>query len=1111
MRIVLWLVLALLTLPPAWLLATESGLAATAIAVGRLTGGVITIRATEGRLIGEFTVHDFVYADEDVTVHLGRTTLDLRLSRLLAGRIQAGFLDVQTLAITVHDTPDDAPAPAGAPLTVRMPVWLAVERGTLRDFRIKVGEVFAWALPSAEFSARWRNEWITVGRLSALTHEAGAVEVSGRLAIRDDLLHFDRHHIRGPGQANVQGVLAIDATTENDLHVEWRELRLPEALGGGDWLHSPAGTLHLKGPWSGYAWTLEGEASVAEIPAQVAARGRADYDGVTFQRARIEALGGVIRGEGRLDWSDALSARASIDFESLNPGALAEGWDGHIHGRAAFSGQWRERVPRIEFSASLHDSQLRGYPLSLAAEGRTEAQRVMLREFSLNSGDSRLRAQGQLLPEFSLDAQFDSPDLRSLWAGLTGRAQLKARLRGTPAEPRLDLDGEGQALVYAQNRIERLRLAGRLAPAGRSDLSLQLDGVEAGVRLQTARAQLQGTRERHRLGLDLQGLDAGAQVELNGSLRDGAWNGHLSRVQVDPASGAAWRLEEPAVLTLGPDRYQLEPACVRAEGSRACLQFSGTAARQHLALRLHEFSLQHLRPWLNPDWNVQSEISGTASVDFMGGEIADVRAELSASPGHIEATGTRLDFGPGLLQVVEEGARLRARLELRPGKGTVLGDVTLGPGTHLLDRAMRGGLDVNLPDLDWLPLLSPEIASSSGALYARLAVAGTLRSPSLDGRVNIADGRVRLTTPGIELTDFSASFASSEAVPLALSVSAVSGGGTLQLDGRIDALQPRLSGRFRLHGESVQLFNTPEARIWVSPDLTLAAEGRALRLSGDIRVPRAAITPREIERTGIAPSSDQVLVSELEEAQRERFRLTSEVRIVLGNDVRFDGLGLRSRLTGGITAWDETGRPTRARGELRLEGGRYRAYGQDLIIETGRLLFVGGPVTDPVIELQAYRRPRDDILVGLRVRGRLEAPAFSLYSEPVMAQEEQLSWLVLGRSLADTLERGQQGELVGAAAGLGLAGGELLAQRFGSRLGLDEVTLGAKPGEASEMARLTVGKYLSPRLFVSYGIGLFQPGQFFRLQYDLGRNFKLAGESGVEQGGDLLYSIERGK
>ena len=66
-------------------------------------------------------------------------------------------------------------------------------------------------------------------------------------------------------------------------------------------------------------------------------------------------------------------------------------------------------------------------------------------------------------------------------------------------------------------------------------------------------------------------------------------------------------------------------------------------------------------------------------------------------------------------------------------------------------------------------------------------------------------------------------------------------------------------------------------------------------------------------------------------------------------------------------------------------------------------------------------------------------------------------------------------------------------------------------GTSSAQTQLTLGKYLTPKLFVSYGVSLFEPGQTFRLLYDLGHGFKLQTESGTATGADLLYSFERGK
>jgi translocation and assembly module TamB len=236
----------------------------------------------------------------------------------------------------------------------------------------------------------------------------------------------------------------------------------------------------------------------------------------------------------------------------------------------------------------------------------------------------------------------------------------------------------------------------------------------------------------------------------------------------------------------------------------------------------------------------------------------------------------------------------------------------------------------------------------------------------------------------------------------------------------------------------------------------------------------------------------------------------ADVRVVLGRKVRFDGFGLKTRLEGSVRAIEEPGRPSSGRGEVRLVEGRYKAYGQDLEIESGRLLFNGGPLTEPAIEIRAKRKPSDEVEVGVLVRGTLDKPEFSLFSTPAMPRERQLSWLVLGRSLEESgTGNDERAMLASAALSLGLSGTDFLAQNLRGGLGLDDISIGAEAGQQADQARFTVGKYLSPKLYVSYGVGIFQPGQVFKLLYDLGHGFKFSTESGVHTGGDLLYTLER--
>ena len=56
---------------------------------------------------------------------------------------------------------------------------------------------------------------------------------------------------------------------------------------------------------------------------------------------------------------------------------------------------------------------------------------------------------------------------------------------------------------------------------------------------------------------------------------------------------------------------------------------------------------------------------------------------------------------------------------------------------------------------------------------------------------------------------------------------------------------------------------------------------------------------------------------------------------------------------------------------------------------------------------------------------------------------------------------------------------------------------------------LDFGTYVAPRVFVSYGIGLFEEENVIRVRYDLRRGFGVTGSSGGRESGvDLSYQFE---
>lgn len=104
----------------------------------------------------------------------------------------------------------------------------------------------------------------------------------------------------------------------------------------------------------------------------------------------------------------------------------------------------------------------------------------------------------------------------------------------------------------------------------------------------------------------------------------------------------------------------------------------------------------------------------------------------------------------------------------------------------------------------------------------------------------------------------------------------------------------------------------------------------------------------------------------------------------MGSNFQVRGRGLITRLTGSLELQDqsENGLAPRLTGELRAAGGSYKAYGQQLHIETGVLRFPA-PMTTRWIDILAIR-PNLPQRVGVQISGTARSTVMRLYSESDM-------------------------------------------------------------------------------------------------------------------------------
>lgn len=182
------------------------------------------------------------------------------------------------------------------------------------------------------------------------------------------------------------------------------------------------------------------------------------------------------------------------------------------------------------------------------------------------------------------------------------------------------------------------------------------------------------------------------------------------------------------------------------------------------------------------------------------------------------------------------------------------------------------------------------------------------------------------------------------------------------------------------------------------------------------------------------------------------------------------------------------------------QGSTYEAFGRKLAIEQGILNFTG-PVNNPSLNILAMRR-NQEVEAGVQVTGTVRQPRVKLVSEPNVADEDKLSWLMFGYS-ASNAGLGQQQAMSGAALGLlGNVAGKNVARRFG----LDEFSIGPSTSGLTDPQVVSVGKAISERIAVGYEQSLSTADSIVKFTWQLSRRWSVVARGGTINGASILFN-----
>jgi translocation and assembly module TamB len=942
-------------------------------------------------------------------------------------------------------------------------------------------------------------------RTIKLNLKGGAAKKRLRIARLDVAL------AHAPTRLALRGQIGLSAPHQADLEIAWRDLAWPLASAKPR-IRAAAGGAHINGSlkaWTLHALTLLRAARLPQGRWALAAHGGKRSIAVDGLAGRW--LGGRLAGKGKVNLTGGHGFHFTLNTHGLHTEAVAK----QLHGRLGFTASTHGQLKplRAHVQVTKLNGTLSGHPLTGAADLDWAKRNIVIHKLRLAAGPNRLKAEGRWGKTLNLDWRLHAPRLAALGSAFGGRLDAHGKLEGTSKSPRIRAQLGADKLRWKKLSIAEAsaRVDLNLAAHAPSTLDIHVKNFARGkVALNTLALTLSGPARAERFSLQLNGNQGDVRLSGIGQLEHQTWRGKLTRGTLKPKHAPEFALAAPAVLVLGRDRLKLGHSCWNDTAASAfCLAAASGANGWQAKVTLTHLPLALADAYLTKDVALRGTLNGKLTAAGGNGKL-DIAADLRTGRGSVsrKVNGKKQSFAftAAKLSAKINESTARAQLAMTPAAGgTLQADAKIPWRTHA-EPTGRIHLVAHIPDLSGIGALSNAVSKVAGRLDADFTVSGSLAAPRFAGKARLSGVALTLNSFGTHVEN-SNLVVTGTGAGVRLSGKLNDGkGGRLALAGNLARAARAWALDVHVRGKNFRAADMPEARVRVSPALRIKLDRHRLGVTGSIAIPSAHIKPPHFAKS-VAPSSDLVIVGREKKQAKPPLAVAAHLTIRLGKDVHFNGYGLAARVGGQITLDQKPRKLTTASGELKVLDGHYKAYGQNLTIRHGQILFSGGPIANPGLDIRAARRV-GLVTAGLQVTGTLRNPHLRVFSNPPMSQSQALAYLLFGHGIQQN--NGQENSVYQqAASAIGIAGGTYLTKSLTKHVGIDTVSVenASRYSNDSNQASLFLGKYLSPRLYVSYGVGIYEPINLLRIRYTLSRHWALEAESGTISGADILFNI----
>lgn len=849
---------------------------------------------------------------------------------------------------------------------------------------------------------------------------------------------------------------------------------------------------------------------------------------------------GAIDAKGEVQLDHGAAWQVSAQMQHFDPSFFVAGWKGDLTGHVDSQGRWQTsgreiKLRQLDVVGTLRDQPIQAsgqldVVLGVPRVGEKPSwipQRFLAQQLRLAWAGNRMVADGNAQ---QLNATIDAPALGLIHPNLQGRVTGTATVTGAINTPDVNLMLDVDQLRFGELKVQHATLRGNVPAWGRqpSQLTLHADQLSQGNRqLSALDLQWSGTQSAHVLkastttGKTTLSFDVAGGLrngyDWYGQLRDGQINTKLISLRQQTPAALVW-LQASREVTLGQHCWQA------ADASHLCLTdvLSANPQRGMLAVRLEQLDLLTFRDLMPEGFVWTGKLNGQAKAGWQKGNEPSLDAQIYTEKGTLGLTAEdpqdppmTLPYDRLSLSAVTQPDGVKIRFDAKtPDIGTGYIDAIIDPKSS--PKTINGALVLDNVQVNVFQPFFAGLRTLSGVASLAGGMSGPLTGPQFYGEFRLKDGRVAMANLPVNLNNIQL-HSSIRGTQASMDGSFFSGDGRGTLDGKAVWLnEPRVN--LTLAGDNLLIRKAPllTARVTPNIDVSIWPSRKQVAVDGKIFVPSAVVTPAPTDDDAMMVSSDVRVIDRRVQTEDpvlkavKPWRIDADIDLSFGNAVFFRGFGANAPLGGQLHLKQRGLDGLTASGQVAVQRSvQVEAFGQNLMLRRGIARF-GGSLTQPILDIEATKSVSGRT-VGVRVGGKLSRPGIVIFNDAGLTEQEALNALLTGRISANntvTNTAGFKSEVNNtvAAAGLslGLSGSRNFTNKLGRTFGLSGLTVDAEG--VGDDTQVNVTGYLSPDLYLRYGVGVFTPVNKLTLRYQINRRLYIEASSALEKAIDVFYN-----